>query len=110
MVVVWNKCDLIPEEMREVTLEALSAKVECPSLSMSVLREEGVERLMAACVEMMSHRVCKCCYRIPLSDSRTIALMHRDGKILSTEYDGNDALVEAILPKEFAARIEHYRI
>lgn len=110
MVVVWNKCDLIPEEMREVTLEALSAKVACPSLSMSVLREEGVDRLMSACVEMMSHRVCRCSYRIPLFDSRTIALMHRDGKVLSTEYDGNDALVEAILPKEFAARIEHYRI
>lgn len=110
MVVVWNKCDLLPEEMREVTLDALSAKVECPSLSMSLLREDGVDKLLRACVEMMSHRVCRSSYRIPLSDSRTIALMHRDGKVLSTDYDGNDAVVEAILPKEFAARIEHYRI
>ncbi len=110
MVVVWNKCDLIPEEMREVTLEALASKVDCPSLSMSVRENQGVEYLMQACVEMLSHRVERQIYRIPLAESRLIALMHRDGKVLSTEYEGNDALVEAILPKEFAARIASYRV
>ena len=105
MVVVWNKCDLIPEDVREVTLEALSAKLSCPSLSMSVKDGQGVDALMAACVEMLSHRVDRQTYRIPLAESRVIAIMHRDGKVLSTEYEGNDAIVEAILPKEFAARI-----
>ncbi len=110
MVVVWNKCDLIPEELREVTLAALSAKVDCPSLTMSVVQEKGVDALMQACVEMLSHRVERQTYRIPLAESRIIAIMHRDGKVLNTEYEGNDALVEAILPKEFAARIAQYRV
>ena len=110
MVVVWNKCDLIPGEVREVTLSALSAKVDCPSLTMSVLENTGVDALMAACVEMLSHRVERQTYRIPLAESRIIAIMHRDGKVLNTEYEGNDAIVEAILPKEFAARIANYRV
>ena len=110
MVVVWNKCDLIPEEMREVTLQALAAKVSCPSLTMSVVQEKGVDALMSACVEMLSHRVERQTYRIPLAESRIIAIMHRDGKVLSTEYEGNDAIVEAILPREFAARIASYRV
>ncbi len=110
MVVVWNKCDLIPEELREVTLAALAAKVSCPSLTMSVVQEQGVDALLAACVEMLSHRVERQTYRIPLAESRIIAIMHRDGKVLNTEYEGNDALVEAILPKEFAARIAQYRV
>ncbi len=110
MVVVWNKCDLISEELREVTLAALSSKVECPSLTMSVLENQGVDALMAACVEMLSHRVERQTYRIPLAESRIIAIMHRDGKVLNTEYEGNDAIVEAILPKEFAARIANYRV
>ncbi len=110
MVVVWNKCDLIPEDVREVTLEALSAKLSCPSLSMSVKDGQGVDALMAACVEMLSHRVDRQTYRIPLAESRLIAIMHRDGKVLSTEYEGNDAIVEAILPREFASRISSYRI
>lgn len=109
MVVVWNKCDLIPEDMREVTLQALASKVECPSLTMSVVEEKGIDALMAACVEMLSHRVERQTYRMPLAESRIIAIMHRDGKVLSTEYEGNDAIVEAILPKEFAARIAKYR-
>ena len=110
MVVVWNKCDLIPEELREVTLQALAAKVSCPSLTMSVVQEQGVDALMSACVEMLSHRVERQTYRIPLAESRIIAIMHRDGKVLSTEYEGNDAIVEAILPREFAARIASYRV
>ncbi|MDO5470054.1 MAG: GTPase HflX [Akkermansia sp.] len=110
MVVVWNKTDLIPEEVRESTLAGLSAKVSCPCIAASVLAEQGMEALMTACVEMLSHRVTTARYRIPLAESRIIAIMHRDGKVLNTEYEGNDALVEAILPREFAARIDSYRI
>jgi len=110
MVVVWNKTDLIPEEVRESTLQALAAKVLCPSLPASVLQGQGMGRLFEACVDMLSHRVSTALYRIPLSESRIIAIMHRDGKIISTEYEGNDALVEAILPKEFASRLERYRV
>ncbi|HIX19734.1 MAG TPA: GTPase HflX [Candidatus Akkermansia intestinigallinarum] len=109
MVVVWNKTDLIPEEQREATLAALSAKTDVPCLSMSVLRDEGREQLLSACTEMLSHRVSTARYRIPMAESRIIAIMHRDGKVISTEYEGNDALVEAILPREFAARLEAYR-
>ena len=110
MVVVWNKTDLLPPELRDTTLQALSSRGHCPSLPASVLEERGIEQLFAACVEMLSHRVTTARYRIPLAESRIIAIMHRDGKVLSTEYEGNDALVEAILPREFAARLESYRL
>jgi 50S ribosomal subunit-associated GTPase HflX len=75
-----------------------------------VLQEKGMDTLLASCVEMLSHRVTTARYRIPLAESRIIAIMHRDGKVVNTEYEGNDALVEAILPREFAARLESYRI
>ena len=110
MVVVWNKTDLIPEEQRAEILAALSAKVQCPCLCCSVKEQLGMDELMTACVEMLSHRVSTATYRIPLAESRIIAIMHRDGKVLATEYDGNDAIVSAILPKEFAARIESYKV
>ena len=110
MVVVWNKTDLIPEEQREEIIAALTAKVQCPCIVCSVKEERGVDALMASCVEMLSHRVSTARYRIPLAESRIIAIMHRDGKVLNTEYEGNDAIVEAILPREFAARLESYKI
>ena len=95
--------------IRSKTL-TLSAKVNCPCIAASVVAETGIEALMSACVEMLSHRVTTARYRIPLAESRIIAIMHRDGKVLGTEYEGNDAIVEAILPREFAARLESYRI
>ncbi len=108
MIVVWNKCDLIPAEEREERIAQLDAALNERGHVMSVKEQTGSEALLVACVEKLAHRVTRAIYRIPLSDSRTIAIMHRDGKVLSTDYDGNDALVEAILPREFASRISHY--
>lgn len=108
MIVLWNKTDLLPEETRQANLESLAAKVNCPSVSASALEGVGIEKLLACCVEMLSHRVTTARYRIPLAESRIIAIMHRDGKVLATEYEGNDALVDATLPREFAARLEQY--
>lgn len=111
MIVVWNKIDLLPEEERETRLAELAAAVQgAPCLPMSVALGQGAEALLTACVDMLTHRVTTECYRIPQSESRIIAIMHRDGKVLSTEYEGNDVVVQAILPKEFAARISAYRV
>lgn len=110
MFVLWNKVDLIPSAEREARLAKLSAEVNCPSVALSVA--EGVDQdvFLHACSAMLAERVETARYRIPLSESRIIAVMHRDGKILSTEYDGNDALVTATLPCEFAAKIARYRV
>ncbi|MBR1978732.1 MAG: GTPase HflX [Akkermansia sp.] len=108
MIVLWNKVDMLPAETRQATLAALAAKVECPSVFASALEGTGIDELLAGCVEMLSHRVTTARYRIPLAESRIIAIMHRDGKVLGTEYEGNDAIVEAILPREFASRLEKY--
>ena len=110
MIVVWNKVDLIPEDQREAQLDALAAKVDCPSLPMSVVQEQGLDTLFAACAGVLAGRVERAAYRIPQAESRIIAIMHRDGKVLSTEYEGNDVIVEAVLPKEFSSRIQRYKI
>ena len=110
MIVVGNKVDLLSAEEGEQAIQKLSAAVgERPVVGMSVARRQGVEELLTACAEMLSHRVNTQTYRIPQSESRIIAIMHRDGKVLSTEYEGNDVVVKAILPREFAARLEVYR-
>ena len=101
---------MLPEHARQSTLEALAAKVQVPSIFISALEGTGMDEMLAACVEMLSHRVTTARYRIPLAESRIIAIMHRDGKVLATEYEGNDALVDAILPREFAARLEPYLV
>ena len=110
MIVVGNKLDLLDSEAGEQAMQKLAAVAgERPCLRMSVERGEGLQELLGACVEALSHRVSTQTYRIPQAESRIIAVMHRDGKVLSTEYEGNDVVVRAILPREFAARLEAYR-
>lgn len=109
MVVVGNKVDLLGEGQATLAMQRLVQAAEGrPCVTMSVVQGTGVPELLEACVEMLSHRVNTQTYRIPQSESRIIALMHRDGKVLDTEYDGNDVVVRAILPCEFAARLEQY--
>lgn len=110
MFVLWNKTDLLPEEERAVVLAELARRVNCPSIDMSVAREEGIESFLAACSGMLAERVIEETWRIPLAESKIIAVMHRDGKILSTEYEGNDAIVRAVIPRDFAAKIARYKM
>lgn len=110
MFVLWNKTDLLPEDERAVVLAELARSIACPSIDMSVAREQGTEAFLAACAGMLAGRVVEHTWRIPLSESKIIAVMHRDGKILSTEYEGNDALVRAVIPRDFAAKIARYKV
>lgn len=109
MFVLWNKTDLLPEEERNVVVAELARQVACPSVAMSVACERGLDAFLTMCSEMLAQRVVEETYRIPLAESRIIAVMHRDGKVLATEYEGNDAIVRAVLPRDFAARIASYR-
>ena len=111
MIVVGNKVDLLTLAASELAMQKLAAAVgKGVCLRMSVAQNEGSQELLDACVEMLSHRVETQTYRIPQSESRIVAIMHRDGKVLSTEYEGNDVVVRAILPREFAARLEIYKV
>ena len=110
VILVCNKLDRLKEEERSEMLARLKfAAGDIPCVPMSVVRGEGMQELLAACVEALSHRVQTATYRIPQAEARLLAVMHRDGKVVSAEYEGNDIIVRAILPREFAARIESYR-
>ncbi len=110
MIVVGNKADKAGTEDTRHAMQQLGAATEGhPCLSISALHEQGMAELLNACVDMLFHRVSTQTYRIPQAESRIIAIMHRDGKVLSTEYEGNDVVVRATLPREFAARLETYR-
>lgn len=110
VILVCNKLDRLKEEERSEMLARLKfAAGDTPCVPMSVVRGEGMQELLAACVEALSHRVQTATYRIPQAEARLLAVMHRDGKVVSAEYEGNDIIVRAILPREFAARIESYR-
>jgi GTP-binding protein HflX len=42
--------------------------------------------------------------RLPQSAFGLMTVIHEQGKLLSQDYDGNDVLVDAVLPRRFAAQ------
>lgn len=109
MVVVFNKIDVLEENVRQNAIDQLAAKINEPVVSMSVLQKKGIDHLLAACEDMLSHRLKTSTYRIPQSRSDIIASMHREGKVISTEYEGNDIVVQALLPTSLDAKLSVWK-
>jgi len=46
--------------------------------------------------------------KIPQKRQDLVALLHREGKILSREYEGNDIMLNATYPKRFLANFAEF--
>jgi GTP-binding protein HflX len=105
-LVVLNKVDKIPDPAWRTQLERHFDQ----AVFVSAHTGEGLDRLLARLNEMLYDRVERLTLRVPMARADVLALIHREGKIISTEYVDNDAVVQAILPKRFLLKVEAFRI
>ncbi|BCX47116.1 GTPase HflX [Haloferula helveola] len=103
-LVVLNKIDLVtdPEQLELIQRRFPDA------LHASALTGLGMERILSECSHLLADRVSRIRYRIPQSRADLVGLLHRDAKILSTDYEGNDVLVHAVVPPAIAGRLEEF--
>jgi GTP-binding protein HflX len=104
VITTLNKIDLVTDPDRLAWL-----KNKYPdALNLSAISGTGVEQLLKACSDVMADRVrCKN-YRIPQHRADLVSLLHRDAKVISTEYEGDDILVRAVVPETIAGRLEEF--
>jgi GTP-binding protein HflX len=57
---------------------------------------------------MMVDRVARLNLRIPQARQDLVALLHRDAKILSTDYEGNDVLLTSIVPHSLRHKVKEF--
>ena len=105
-LVVLNKIDKITDPAWRAQLERHFDQ----AVMISAQTGEGLDVLMARLNEMLYDRVMRLSLRVPMARADLLALIHREGKIISTEYEGNDALVQAILPKRFLLKVEAFQV
>lgn len=105
-VLVINKVDLI--EGDEERLHELRSHFDPGAVFISAVTGQGMERLTHRLADMMVDRVARMSLRIPQSQHDLIALLHREAKILSTEYEGNDVLLTSIVPHTLRHRFEPF--
>jgi GTPase len=104
VITVLNKTDRVTDPE---TLAFLHRRFP-DAVHLSALTGEGIDRLLRACSSVLSDRVRRCDYRIPQGRADLVSLLHRDAKVLSTGYEGDDILVTAVVPAAIAGRLEAF--
>ena len=105
LITVLNKIDVLNDPVKLAGLE-----VSFPNtISVSAITGKGCDELLLKCSEMLADRVSTQTYRIPQSRGDLSGLLHRDAKVLETEYEGNDMIVKAVVPASIAGKLASYK-
>ena len=104
VVVVLNKVDRVEDP---AVLTGLRADFP-GAFEVSALTGDGLEGLSLRFTDLLADRVKKISYRIPQARGDLSGLVHREGKVLNTEYEGNDILLTAIVPKSLEGQLEDF--
>lgn len=103
-VVVLNKIDAVTDP---AALADLKAKFP-DAVHASAKAGQGIDELLKACCHLLADRVRRKNYRIPQHRADLVSLLHRDAKVLSTDYEGDDILVSAVVPPAISGRLESF--
>ena len=103
-VTVLNKIDLVtdPDQLADLERKFPGA------LHVSAATGGGLDQLLKACSAVLADRVRCRDFRIPQRRGDLVSLLHAEAKVLSTEYDGNDILLRAVVPQSLAGRLEEF--
>lgn len=103
MLLAINKIDLIDADRRHELATHFPEAV-----FVSVATGDGLELLVDRMGEMLMDRVVRNNLKIPQARQDLVALLHREGKVLATDYEGNDVLLTATYPKRFLANFAEF--
>jgi len=104
VVTVLNKIDLVTDPAALVALEWKFPD----ALHISSITGQGLDDLLKICAEVLADRVRCNDYRIPQQRADLVSLLHREAKVLATDYDGDDILIRAVVPPTIAGRLETF--
>jgi GTP-binding protein HflX len=104
VIIVLNKVDRVSDPAILTGLRA-----DFPgAFETSAVTGQGLEDLIARFTGLLADRVKKLTYRIPQSRGDVSGLIYREGKVLETEYDGNDIILIAIVPNSLEGQLGEF--
>ncbi|MFC4993259.1 GTPase HflX [Rubritalea tangerina] len=104
MITVLNKVDTIEDDSILASLQDRFPNTILVSAKQGI----GIDELQHKCSEMLGDRVRRRTYKIPQSRGDLTALLHSEAKVISTDYEGNDIIVNAIVPSIIAGRLDPF--
>ena len=104
VITILNKIDMVTDEETHAYLD----RTFPDAIRASSLTGEGMDTLLKECSRVLADRVSRQHYRIPQKRGDILNILHKDAKVLSTDYDQNDILVSAVVPADIAGRLESF--
>jgi len=106
IITVFNKI-----EVCENKLNLLKLKEKYPrTIGISALTGEGVEELIEKMMEEISNLRKVIHLKIPQSEYSVVSQLIRDGKILSSDYEDNDIILQVEIPHQIEHLVKSYLI
>ncbi len=103
-IIVLNKIDALESETALMGL-----RIDFPgAIEASAITGQGLDQLTNTFTDLLAHRVQKQTYTIPQSRGDISGLIHREGKVLNTEYEGNNIILTAIVPHTLEAQLSPF--
>ena len=103
---VLNKVDRLTAEERESLKASGNGKSDEGPVLVSALTGEGIDELLRRIdVALPTDPLVSLSLRLPLSQGRTLALIHALGRVLRSEVEDEDILLDAEVPVSIARRL-----
>jgi GTPase len=106
---VWNKMDLISPQEKAGLQKSIAAADDgiAPPVLVSAATGAGLDQLLRRIDETLPvDPIVKLSLRLPLSEGRTLALVHALGKVVHSELDESDMLLDAEVPASLVRRLK----
>ena len=104
VIIVLNKVDKVEDPAILTGLRA-----DFPGCyEVSAVTGLGLELLLDRFTDLLADRVRKLNYRVPQARGDISGLIHREGKVLSTDYEGNDIILAAVVPRSLEGQLEEF--
>jgi GTP-binding protein HflX len=103
---VLNKVDRLKAEEREHLKASANGRSDEGPVLVSALTGEGLDELLRRIdVALPTDPLISLSLRLPLSQGRTLALIHALGRVLRSEVEDEDMLLDAEVPVSIARRL-----
>jgi GTP-binding protein HflX len=102
---VFNKIDRVPEAELE-PLESSIRELMPDSVFVSAMAPDGLEPLNRTLLSMLRERRPVTEIRLPLSDGKLLAEIHREAEVLDQRHEGEELVIQARMNPKLAGKLE----
>lgn len=103
-LIVLNKIDRLGEGEELTRLRELFPG----AVEISAKHGLGIEALVSAAEAQLADRVKRRVYRLPQARGDLLSLLHGEGKVVATNYEGNDILATAVVSVSLHGRLRDF--